>query len=152
MSNTTEKKPSRYMGYYNHHTYPVCAMMGNRRLELEAGEPVLTQTGEPVESHPDLDVLVQQGMLKGIPRGDQKWQEVFNQTRRLSGTRVATPVENNERAKTVATNMGLSREQADLPPGAEYVTEGRGQVIQYQGRKFPSVAALNAYLNSQNNG
>ncbi len=147
---------SKNIGYYNPKDHALTISSNGTGVEIGGQQPVVGSDGMLVPDGNDyLDQLVTADLLKRIPAEHpefSKWDARVTQRKNIvhGGKLAVLPppaVPEEELVTVVSSERGLVQES--LPDGAKFeVVDGR-KVIVYEGRKFNSVRALNAYLDSK---
>jgi hypothetical protein len=166
-----------YIGYMNTRQMPVHCTIGGRSVALNPGQPVIDRdTGLLVDHHAALETLVAQGIISRIRFDNPKFKN-FNalavQRRDSVRTKQALPKRPGEaqsapkfpdkptthvtadaapvHGTTDVSQLTGSVQPRALPPGAIMTTIDGTAQVEYDGQRFPSPAACNAYF-AQKNG
>ena len=126
--------------------------MGGAGTDIEGGHPVVNEEGKLIPHHRILEQLANQGLLARIPASHKdfsKWDQKIEQ--RNSGNLVPLTRQNIQSRDEVVVSSARSLPDDnsaanDLPAGAERVIKDGRSIIEYGGKSFNSLSALNAYL------
>ena len=146
---------SRHIGYKNHNNHPVSIFRDGSQHEIPAGYPIVRPDGLLVEYDDQLEILASQGIIRRIPENDPDFKNHDKIVKQRKTASIVKPKSRGDapRRKTdavleetiIRSSSGLP-ENSDLPDGAVWTRSGTGQVIEYDGKKFPNRVSLDAYI------
>ena len=140
------------IGYLNHKDHAITIALGAGGHEIGAKQPVVGQDGKLIKNSTHLDQLVELGLLRHIASNDPEYAEWDKRVEQRSKIRLSSNLKKPPKADpkpeslvtVVSSDKGLT--ESALPDGAKWINQGNKRMLEYKGKRFSSIKALNAYL------
>lgn len=139
--------PDGHIGYYNHSRSPLTftsAYANRGPATIEPGKAVRGVDGQLAAYDPDLERMVADGCLKRIMPSDPRYKAFVQETETLTKRQGVVRIP----AKDVVVGSDADKSDSKSLKYDTEVVDGTTYFL-YDGQRFPSISAMNAYARSK---